>query len=375
MFFELMAENYDRVARLFDGFDYSLAIRSVIEGNSPGRIYVDNTDNPRTAFALTVEGYLLAGESGDAAINQALSQFLKERIFSGEVYINGDTSMSLAVHPQAWEQRLPEIIPTHDIEKLERLHYLCDELIYDWRKNVPKDFIVKKVDKYPLEDMGFELSEDMRDWFDVVEMWGSSEKFLEQGVSYCVLQSSKVIAWCTPDCTVGDRIDVGIFTEPIYRRMGLGALAVAATVDYCLSQGFTAVGWHCNADNIASRKTAEKVGFKLNRNYFYYYFMYDEVDHWAELGWYFFKKGEYQETTQYYERVFEAREDNPDYYYHLAALAWAALEDPEMALKYLNSAVDHGWMHSDWTRQQEAFSILHERPEWEAVLRRMELGN
>ena len=53
--------------------------------------------------------------------------------------------------------------------------------------------------------------------------------------------------------------------------------------------------------------------------------MYDPIDHLAELGWYSFKQGAYDKTVSYYEQVFTEREDNPDYYYHLAAVAFAAL--------------------------------------------------
>jgi tetratricopeptide (TPR) repeat protein len=98
--------------------------------------------------------------------------------------------------------------------------------------------------------------------------------------------------------------------------------------------------------------------------------MYDPVDHLAELGWYCYRRGEYAKTVQYYEQVFALREENPDYYYHLAASAWALLGNREKALKYLHAALDHGWTNIEWTKQQEEFSILHGTPGWHAVLAR-----
>ena len=71
--FQELAPQHLREARsLFDGFDYSLSIRAAIEGNSPDRIFVDNVERPRTAFALTVEGYLLAGDHTDPVVLEAL---------------------------------------------------------------------------------------------------------------------------------------------------------------------------------------------------------------------------------------------------------------------------------------------------------------
>jgi tetratricopeptide (TPR) repeat protein len=132
------------------------------------------------------------------------------------------------------------------------------------------------------------------------------------------------------------------------------------------------LGWHCNAENLGSWKTAEKVGFERNREYAYYYYMYDPVDHLAELGWYHYRHEEYAKTVQYYEQVFALRDENPDYYYHLAASAWALLGNTEKTVEYLNAAVSHGWTNAGWTKGQDEFSILHNHPEWKAIISRME---
>lgn len=112
MFHELTPDQFAHVRPLFAGFDYSLSLQAAIDGASPGRIFVDDPHHPRAGLALTVEGYLLAGEHDDPAILDALRQFLRDSIFTGQVYVNGDDSLSLAVDPGAWEARLPELIPT-----------------------------------------------------------------------------------------------------------------------------------------------------------------------------------------------------------------------------------------------------------------------
>jgi hypothetical protein len=43
----------------------------------------------------------------------------------------------------------------------------------------------------------------------------------------------------------------------------------------------------------------------------------------------------------------------------------------EKAFKYLGAAVDYGWSHIEWTKQQEGFNILHGKPEWDEILVRM----
>ncbi len=369
---ELKPNGFESVRPLFEGFDYSLSIHAAIEGNNPGRIFVDDVNRPRTAFALTVEGYLLAGDHDNPATNEALRCLLREKIFTGEVFVNGDVSMSLAVHPQAWEVRLPELIPTHEVEKLERYHYLCRAVKFDWRRNIPQGYTVHRVDQALLDSSAVVFPDPLHEWMDFAHMWWTVENFLAKGVSLCVVEGNKVVSWCTCDCVAGDRIDVGIITHPAHRRRGLAAVAVAATAEHCLSHGFSGVGWHCNADNVGSCKTAEKVGFERRREYTYYYYVYDPIDHLAELGWYYYRRGEYATTVDYYEQVFALQDDNPDYYYHLAASAWAILGNADKALKYLNAAADRGWAHVEWTKQQKEFGILRGTPEWQAVLARME---
>jgi RimJ/RimL family protein N-acetyltransferase len=371
MFKELSYDQFERVQPLFAGFDYSLSIRAAMQGHNPGRIFVNDVARPRTAFALTVEGYLLTGEHDNPATLEALHAFIYEKLFTGEVYVNGDDSLSLAVYPEAWEARLPELISTHEVEKLKRYHYLCRELAFDWRAALPPGYTVRRVDQGLLKADDIIIPEAIAEWTSIEDYWGTVDNFLANGVGFCVLHDNQIVAQCMADCVADEQMDIGITTAPAYRRKGLAAIATAATVEHCLTHGFKAVGWHCNAENVGSWKTAEKVGFKRNREYAYYFYIYDLVDHWAELGWLHFQRGAYRKTVQYYEQVFAARDDNPDYYYHLAALAWANRGDVQKALHYLNAAVGHGWTHAEWTRQQPGFAILHGLPEWERLLAAM----
>lgn len=372
MFQELKSDEFENVRSLFQGFNYSLSIHAAIEGNNPGRIFVDHVSHPRTALALTVEGYLLAGDDRNPETNAALRQFFKDRIFTGQVFVNGDESLSLAVHPETWEARLPELIPDYEVEKLERYQYLCRELKFDWRSHVPAGYTVRRVDRALLDGAQGFLSDEMRGWINVEEEWWTEDNFLSKGVAFAVLNEGAVVALCASDCVAGDRIDVGIITQRAHRRRGLATIAVAATVEHCLQRGFSAVGWHCNAINIASWKTAEKVGFERDCQYAYYYYVYDPIEHLAERGWYYYLRGEYARTIQYYEQVFALRDENPNNYYYEMASSYARLGEVENAIRFLQKAVDRGWSDFQWTRQQEEFRILHGMPEWGSVLARME---
>jgi hypothetical protein len=213
MLHELTSDEFEKARLLFHGFDYCLSIHAAIHGNNPGRIFVDDPEQPQTTFALTVEGYLLAGKHDNHATNEALRSFLKEKIFTGEIFVNGDWSMSLAVHPQAWEAILPELIPTHEVEKIKRYHYLCDALKFDLRGNLPEEHTVRRLDRALLDDDALVFPLAMREFMDIEEMWSTEDNFLSKGIGFVVLHDRQIVASCSADCLAGDRIDVGLITH------------------------------------------------------------------------------------------------------------------------------------------------------------------
>jgi len=75
---------------LFAGFDYSLSLQAAIDGTSPGRIFVDDVSSPRTGLALTVEGYLLAGEHDDRGSSRRCAAAPGQHLY-GKVYVNATT--------------------------------------------------------------------------------------------------------------------------------------------------------------------------------------------------------------------------------------------------------------------------------------------
>jgi len=372
MFKELKADQYDRARPLFQGqFSHKLSVDAAIEGNNPGHIFVDNIEQPRAALAVTSEATLLVGDDSDPATIEALRQLFKESVLTGEMEFM-DESMDLVIYPDTWEAKLPKLIPTHDIEKKTCRHYLCRKVKLDWRAHVPDGYTVHRIDQTWLDNSDFVVTDAIQGWIPLGFGWSTVESFLTKGVCFYVVCGNEAVSRCAATCRAGDQIEVSIITDPEHRERGLATVAVAATVEYCLEHGFNTVGWYSDLDNVGSWKTAEKVGFEKAGEYFYYYYMLDAIDHLAELGWFYFRRREYERSAQYYERAFASREDHPHYYYHIAAAAWAMQGKRERAFKYLHAAVDHGWAWPESTKQSKALRSLHGDPEWEVVLARME---
>ncbi len=73
-----------------------------------------------------------------------------------------------------------------------------------------------------------------------------------------LFDGERPIGHCLPDLVVGARSEIGIWIDPAYRRQGLGALLVAASLGAAHDAGITDVGWHCHASNRGSASIARK---------------------------------------------------------------------------------------------------------------------
>ena len=127
----------------------------------------------------------------------------------------------------------------------------------DWRESVPDGYRVAAVDADFLGS-GKKNVREVLGW--VEGNWLSQSDFLSNCFGFCIIHGEAIVTSCLPDCVSGERCEIGINTEVGYRRRGLAALTVAATVSYCLDNGVGSIGWRCLANNSDSRRTDKKVG-------------------------------------------------------------------------------------------------------------------
>lgn len=269
MIYELERTQCDSVRALFRPLRYHLASAAVLDGNSPGRIFVDDPAQPRTAFMLSPEGSYLAGDPDNPAFNAALNRAIFSRRILGE-----DVSvLCLVVHPERWRRRLSTVLEPYPPVPMYRRHYVCRALRYNWRANVPQGYTVHRIDRSLLDRRELIVPDHVTGW--MTNNWGSVDRFLETGFGFATVGGGEVVSWSLSDCVSGGRCEIGIRTAPAHRRRGLATITAAAAVEHALSRGFSSVGWHCPDDNLGSIGTAENVGFQLERDYTVYYAFLD----------------------------------------------------------------------------------------------------
>ena len=358
--------NYANARPLFQSLGFHLNSHAVLDGTSWGSCWVDDANGPKSAFLSSPESTYLAGDPDNVAFNASLNEALMNRTLLGQ----DATVFSIVASSQDWFGALKRISQPRTPIAVDRRHYVCTKTKLDWRSHVPEGFSVVPIDHALLNRDDVDVPKHVHSWMKF--NWESVPLFLEKAFGRVTLHDKKVVSWSLADCVTADSCEIGIHTADDYRRQGLATLTVAATVEHALSHGFRMVGWHCDEDNLGSSGTAEKVGFTRERDYKMHYLFLEEADELAERGYASFKAGRYQETADGYERMFEIREDSPDYLYHVAARAWGALGNHQKALEYLGKAIERGWRGASHTLNCVEFSTLHDTSEWENLLRRMD---
>ncbi len=368
MFQKLDKQQYQSVENLFAGIPYGVSLRALLAGINPGQIFVDDTSLPKTAFALTVDGYYLAGDYSDAQTRAELSRFLRDKIFTGEVFTGTDFWMMLALQPIEWEHYLPEIIPTHEPEKVHRYQYCCDHLGYDWRANLPDGFQMVPLVEILSGTVKADIPDDLQGEVNLDVLWGSVEGYILQGMGMAVIHNEQAVTICRAVCATQEILEIGIDTLPAFRHRGLAAAATAATVEQGFHHGYRQVSWQCDFDNTGSWKTAEKVGFIRCNEYDFYDYIFDAGDQLAQLGYRAYLNKDYPKCIDYYLRAFPLQQEKqPSDRYFLAA-AYASLGDRKNTVKFLHEAAGTGWHSIERTEKTPAFTFLHGTQEWEDIL-------
>jgi RimJ/RimL family protein N-acetyltransferase len=252
--------------------EYHLTSAAVLGGNSPGRVFVDDPATPRTAFMFSPEGCYLVGNPDNDAFNRALN----EAIHAGKAFDEAD-ALFFVCHPESWQEQLRVVLHPRLPIEMARYHYVCCELKYDWRVDVPDGFTEHRIDERLLSRPRLRIPDHVTGW--MKNNWGSVADFLQRGFGCVTIHDGEVVSWSLADCVSGDACEIGIRTLPAYRRRGLATITAAAAVDHALSNGFSMVGWHCAEDNLGSIGTAEKAGFERERDYTMYGVFLDEAEH------------------------------------------------------------------------------------------------
>lgn len=363
--YECSPENFHRTRSLFKPLmNNHMFCAGVVEGLYSGRIFVDSLENPQTGFA-SKDGmwWFLAGNSYNEDFNKALNALLFGRHLNGEKGWGG----MLTCHPDDWDAQIPAIFAPHIPIATQRLHYTCQHMNLDWRTHIPDDIAIRFIDQSLIEE-GLIVEGTVAE---VLNLRKSTPEPDHKAIGFVAIHNNKIVAHSVIDCIVGTDGDIGLFTVPEFRRRGLAYITSAAVTEYALLHGVEVVHWDCEAFNISSVRTAEKLGFELREVHLMYRLILNPILHEVNRAWSFIDAGNYPPAMEICQQQIESNQDVAHvHFYYMLARCYAELRAPQDTIKQLALAAKYGWDSVDETKAD--FSALVHDPAWNSILKQIE---
>ena len=265
----LEVEEYKTLRPLYQNLRFNLVVDSIIDGTTPAWVFVDQKPEPRSSLMWNkMDALLLAGYADNDAFNRSLGETLIQKIIpdARKRYI---PEMSFYCDTNGWEAKLGTILKGRSVHKASRRFYQYDRLKFDWRRQIPFGYEIRRIDESLLESKAFENVDQVVGW--VRSFWRSNQDFVKKGVGYCLIKEKTIASWCLSVYVSEANYEFGVATVPEYRRLGLATLVASACVEYCEETELTP-HWHCWNDNKGSVAIAERIGFERPKTYHAYKF-------------------------------------------------------------------------------------------------------
>lgn len=191
--------------------------------------------------------------------------------------------------------------------------------------------------------------------------WRMATALLDAGVGHAVLHNGAVVSHCIPDCVIDARTELGVGTEPGFRRLGLARSAAAAAMEACRRRGIDDIGWHCHASNIGSIRIAESIGLRQRVRYVAYSSNLP-AENIGDLT---------EAQCRDWAAHLETASAQVNWHSFHAAGAWALAGEHDRALACLARLVNGGWQgEAEWLEAHWAFAAIRDSAAFRAIVAR-----
>lgn len=240
---------------IFAGWQETL-IYSCLQ-NVMGKIYVTDTENPRSAFAFIGCFGFLAGEPD------------RELVLS-----KPDGFVIMVPQNEEWAVLIEDCYP--DAKRVTR-YAIRKDTCFDQSalrkelEKLPEGYELKPIDS-ALYDQCLENPVTR----DFVSPFGSREKYLELGRGMVITKDGRIVSGASSYTRYREGIEIEVDTAESERRKHLATIACAALILRCLKEGLYP-SW--DAQNMNSVRLAEKLGYEFDHEYAAYEIASDRRTH------------------------------------------------------------------------------------------------
>jgi GNAT superfamily N-acetyltransferase len=255
---ELPVHSYSIAQSLFQNFPQAVLPAAILEGYNPGRIFVDQFDEPRVALIWSNVGYFfLAGEPSAVRDLAPVQKIIIETFIPASKKM-GESGFILIPSNDHWIKYAGEILPDRNTRTIFRqpfrIHY---DIFHAKREKIESNISLLELRKIDL---------DLIKMITLPPTWLSIDSFLKNGLGYVLMKGGEIISSCLSVFRSATGIEIDVHTIPEYRRKGYATITASALIEECIQKRLQP-NWECFENNNASIDLAESLGFEKLSSY------------------------------------------------------------------------------------------------------------
>jgi hypothetical protein len=244
MLHKLKNEDYGRVMPLIKDISHSRAlVFSVIEGNAQGSVFVDNIEEPRTAYIEGEFSYLVGYENNSSFNNDIYNYIFNEKISKSK-----DEELVLFLFSESWLE----------IRSLLKERGCIDIQRKTFNFNVKK-FKESKDNRINLTE-GFDIVKITEEFVNKYQKHQEIIQFPSR-FGFCIVNEKEIVSECISVAVGAGEVEIGVNTNEMYSHKGYATKVCSEFIDYCIEKDIWP-NWSCWPFRKESINLAGKLGFE-----------------------------------------------------------------------------------------------------------------
>lgn len=268
MITELNKQDFHKIRHMTDK-SKNIEIKAVVNGNSPGRVYVDHPTEA-TAALIWIEGqkgFQIVGDERSKTFLANLEGFMRTHIEPQLKQIDVHW-VEIGVEMDTWGNTLNKIFKNRNMSSDNQhvFRLMNDAQHIEFQNN---EVTIRRIDRELLHSrrLGNHSFLEQK----INHFWDSIDSFLQHGFGYIAEYNNNVVSSCISSFVVDQTHAIDIETLEGYRRSNYGAAVAKAFVRECTQKGIHPY-WDCTPENTGSIRLAELIGMSHYFDYQIFYY-------------------------------------------------------------------------------------------------------
>lgn len=386
--FELDQHQFERVRDLFRPYENHLVVSAAIQGETPGRVWVDKLSNPKTAVLWDQAdmGVYFSGRYQNISFNKAFNEVLLADIVAQAKVMSHQDTLTFYVPSSQWEKNLRAVLAGTGAMPYPSLYFVQEP------HRAPDIPMTKGHLRPQALDLPFIKKLNRKDPEHPLIKWGmktygSVHAFLEKCLVWGVIDTERdqLVAWCVAKyiTVLNKGVSCELSCGTVEEHSPEAVAALQGICSHCQIQGIEHLGYHVLVGQTAEIEALQKAGFIQQGETVAYHAWVNPIDNYFHQAHYYGQIKEWQEQVEAYRKAFimidayvrdlaHAKAWQTDTQkrtaYETAAQANIHIADYWGALDMLERAIfEVGWGSAEWQawRENPAFDGVRHTAEWQ----------